>query len=78
MPSSIWNFENIGRSRRSSATTRWRSSFVSRSVEILADLRRVEADPHQADVRVVLPERQELLDVAVAADLLARHGAVHL
>src|SRR6478735_6256090 len=43
----------------------------------LADLRRVEADPDLADIGVVRPDADELFEVAVAADLLLGHRAVH-
>ena len=42
----------------------------------LAHLRRVEAHPHLRHVGVRRPELHELLEVAVAAHLLPRHGAV--
>ena len=56
--------------------TRWRSAIVSRSSDSSPTLRRVQAHPDHAGVRVVLPEAQELLQVAVAPDLLPRDRAV--
>ena len=44
---------------------------------LLADLRRVEAEPDLAAVRLLLPELGELLEVPAALHQLARHRAVH-
>src|SRR6185436_14616140 len=45
-------------------------------VRLLANLRRVQADPDLPGVRIGGPEADEFLQVAVAPRLLACHGAV--
>jgi hypothetical protein len=58
-PSGSCSFENFCRRRRRSATTRVAIGRLRRSVDKLADLRRVQTHPDQARVRILLPEGQE-------------------